>query len=56
MAGRLTTHVLDIVHGRPAAGIHIELFRVNPEGDVRERLKARIGRRFIETSPENPGD
>ncbi|MCD6028239.1 MAG: uraH [Thermomicrobiales bacterium] len=40
MAGRLTTHVLDIVHGRPAAGIAIELFRINPDGDVRERLTA----------------
>lgn len=38
MPGRLTTHVLDIVHGRPAAGILIELYRVDPELDVRERL------------------
>lgn len=26
--GRLTTHVLDTVHGCPGAGIRIELFRV----------------------------
>jgi len=38
MPGRLTTHVLDTVHGRPAAGMAIELYRVNREGDVRERL------------------
>ena len=27
MTGRLTTHVLDTAHGRPAAGVRIELFR-----------------------------
>ena len=27
--GRLTTHVLDTAHGRPAAGIVIELYRGN---------------------------
>ena len=38
MAGRLTTHVLDTVHGRPAAGMAIELYRIDPESDARERL------------------
>jgi 5-hydroxyisourate hydrolase len=38
MPGRLTTHVLDIVHGRPAVGVNIELFLVDPEQDSRERL------------------
>ena len=38
MTGRLTTHVLDTAHGRPAAGIRIELFRL--EGDRRARLSA----------------
>ena len=38
MPGRLTTHVLDIVHGRPAAGMAIELCRVSPDGEQRERL------------------
>lgn len=28
MAGRLTTHVLDTTHGRPAGGIEVELYRV----------------------------
>ncbi len=28
--GRLTTHVLDTAHGRPAGGLHIELYH---EGD-----------------------
>lgn len=27
MPGRLTTHVLDTAHGRPASGVEIELFR-----------------------------
>ncbi|MBA3450473.1 MAG: hydroxyisourate hydrolase [Chloroflexia bacterium] len=38
MAGRLTTHVLDTVHGRPAAGLAIELFRVDAQTGDRERL------------------
>ena len=38
MAGRLTTHVLDTVHGRPAAGLSIELYRIDRESDTRERL------------------
>ena len=30
--GRLTTHVLDTAHGRPAAGVRIELYRI--DGDA----------------------
>jgi 5-hydroxyisourate hydrolase len=37
MSGRLTTHVLDTARGRPAAGIPIELARV--DGDRREVLR-----------------
>lgn len=33
--GRLTTHVLDTAAGRPAAGVAIELFRLDP---TRQRL------------------
>jgi 5-hydroxyisourate hydrolase len=40
MPGRLTTHVLDLVSGRPAAGLAIELYRLDPEIDLRERLSA----------------
>jgi 5-hydroxyisourate hydrolase len=29
--GELTTHVLDTAHGRPGAGMRIELFRTGPE-------------------------
>jgi 5-hydroxyisourate hydrolase len=36
VSGRLTTHVLDTAHGRPAAGVPIELFRL----DDRRPLKA----------------
>ena len=35
-AGRLTTHVLDTMAGRPAAGMLIELYRI--EGGEREAL------------------
>ena len=38
MSGFLTTHVLDTANGRPAAGLEIELFRI--EGDERRSLKA----------------
>ncbi len=34
--GRLTTHVLDTAHGRPAANLRVELFRL--AGQQRERL------------------
>jgi hydroxyisourate hydrolase len=30
MPGKLTTHVLDLVAGRPAAGLRIELRRIDP--------------------------
>lgn len=32
MPGRLTTHVLDTAHGRPAAGLRIDLHRVDEAG------------------------
>ena len=33
MPGRLTTHVLDTAHGRPAAGMAVELARLGPDGE-----------------------
>jgi 5-hydroxyisourate hydrolase len=36
MTGRLTTHVLDTGSGRPAAGLTLELYRL--EGDARQLL------------------
>lgn len=37
MSGFLTTHVLDTAHGRPAAGMAVELFRL--DGEERRSLK-----------------
>jgi 5-hydroxyisourate hydrolase len=37
-AGRLTTHVLDTAGGRPAAGIRIDLYRL--DGATRQLLKS----------------
>ncbi len=34
--GKLTTHVLDTALGKPAAGLAIELFRIN--GDTHEKI------------------
>lgn len=39
-ASGLTTHVLDTAHGRPAAGLRIDLWRVEPDG--RTRLLKRV--------------
>ena len=39
MPGRLTTHVLDTAQGRPAAGMVVELWRLDAEGAKRELLK-----------------
>lgn len=38
MAGYLTTHVLDTARGIPAAGMRVELWRVDTTGERRERL------------------
>jgi 5-hydroxyisourate hydrolase len=35
MPGRLTTHVLDTAQGRPAAGMAIELWTLDPAGERR---------------------
>lgn len=33
--GRLTTHILDTMHGRPAAGVEIELYRLGSHIDLK---------------------
>jgi 2-oxo-4-hydroxy-4-carboxy-5-ureidoimidazoline decarboxylase len=38
--GRLSTHVLDSYHGKPAAGVAIEFFEVYASGDSRLLLRA----------------
>jgi 5-hydroxyisourate hydrolase len=39
-APRLTTHVLDTAHGRPAAGVRIDVSAIDPDG--RARLLATV--------------
>ena len=39
MSGHLTTHVLDTARGRPAAGMRVELFRLDPASGGRSFLK-----------------
>ncbi len=39
MSGLLTTHVLDTARGRPAAGLRVELFHLDPSSDERSLLK-----------------
>lgn len=39
MPGKLTTHVLDTMKGRPAASVIIELWRINPETKEKIFLK-----------------
>jgi 5-hydroxyisourate hydrolase len=46
MAGKLTTHVLDTAHGRPAAGMRIELHRLERGEKIAlaDRITNRDGR------------
>ena len=37
-SGQLTTHVLDIARGRPAAGVAVELLRHAPDGGAPQSL------------------
>ena len=39
MAGHLTTHVLDTAQGRPAAGMEIELWRLDAARETRTLLR-----------------
>lgn len=39
--GRLSTHVLDMVRGIPAAQVEVELFRLSPDG---ARMRVGVGR------------
>ncbi|HST89844.1 MAG TPA: hydroxyisourate hydrolase [Ktedonobacterales bacterium] len=39
MAGHLTTHVLDITQGRPAAGMVVELWRLDAARETRTPLR-----------------
>jgi 5-hydroxyisourate hydrolase len=39
VTGRLTTHVLDTAHGRPAMGLEIAVWALDPGDTERRRLK-----------------
>jgi 5-hydroxyisourate hydrolase len=39
MSGKLTTHVLDTAHGKPAANLAIELWAIGPETTQKTLLK-----------------
>ena len=55
MPGRLTTHVLDTARGRPANGLHIELFRI--DGSDRTRVASTMTNEDGRTdSPLLPSD
>ena len=38
--GKLTTHVLDTAHGKPAAGVRVELFRVGADDFYGQAINA----------------
>ncbi len=42
MAGKLTTHVLDTAHGKPAAGMRIALWRLDSRSSEKMLLKTLI--------------
>lgn len=47
MAGLLTTHVLDTMHGTPAADLHIQLWRLGPSGSDHAAGNARSEERAL---------
>jgi 5-hydroxyisourate hydrolase len=55
MAG-LTTHVLDTVHGRPAAGVRVELFEVDAKGERLPVAKTRTNADGRTDAPLIPAD
>ena len=44
-ASALTTHILDTAAGKPAAGVTVELFRLDPAGAVNEQSCSTSGDR-----------
>jgi len=59
-AGRLTTHVLDTAHGRPAAGVAVELARLDGEGrtvlaSVQTNADGRTDTPLLEGAALTPG-
>jgi 5-hydroxyisourate hydrolase len=56
VAGRLTTHVLDTAHGRPAAGMRVELARIDDNGDRQILKTVRTGAEGRTDAPLLEGD
>ena len=58
-AGRLTTHVLDTAHGRPAAGVAVELARLDGQrtvlASVRTNADGRTDAPLLEGAALTPG-
>ncbi len=42
LAGKLTTHVLDTAHGKPAAGMTIALWQIDPRSGAKQLLKTTL--------------
>jgi hydroxyisourate hydrolase len=55
MAG-LTTHVLDTVHGRPAAGVRLELFELGASGERGRVVETRTNADGRTDAPLIPAD
>lgn len=60
MAGKLTTHVLDTMNGRPAAGMAVVLARINGDsrelvGEVRTNSDGRVDEPLLEGSDFGAG-
>jgi 5-hydroxyisourate hydrolase len=54
--GRLTTHVLDQVHGGPAAGVEIELYSLGGDGVLRLEVRTTTNADGRTDSPLMVGD
>lgn len=57
--GRLTTHILDIAHGRPAAGVLVELRRIAspaPVASARTNADGRCEPPLLEGAAFLPGE
>lgn len=61
MSGRLTTHVLDMMRGTPAAGVFVQLRKLGGEGSglIREaetNADGRLDAPLLEGDDMNPGE
>jgi 5-hydroxyisourate hydrolase len=54
MPGRLTTHVLDLVHGRPAAGMAIEVYHIFLDDETEQRVRLVVVRTNAEGRTDGP--